>query len=461
MLDTAVLKRHKVSLADYEYKHDVENRLLMADFSTLDVTVLEEILFSSLNISVQKLAKTLEIKEEKLRTILRKLSKTGLLTLTQDLVTVDKEMRKYYESQIHKFEEEFCPGMEYLQSLLRHVPIHVLPGWYSIPRTSNNIFDSLIEKYLATPQIYARYLAEINFSEQVLAQVMHDVHKAPDCKMRADEIIEKYNLSREQFEEYLLLLEFHFACCLSYEKNGEDWEEVVTPFYEWREYQLFLRSTETPSIADSAKVVRRRPDDLGAVQDMGLILTQAKKQPISLSSGLSELAAKCKTKENDPYFEQLIAKLLQLKFLEKEANKLHMHDSAKEWLAMNLEHRGLHLYRHPLNRPLTTPLPASIVSDRSMREAEKSIERVVSSGWVYFDEFIKGVHVPLAPNSNVALKKTGKQWKYQLPSYTPEEISFIKATIFEILFEAGIVATGTHKGRDCFCVTTFGQSLFA
>ena len=461
MLDAAILKRHKVALSDYEYKRDVENRLLMAEFSALDVTVLEEILFSSLNIPIQKLAKTLEIKEEKLRPILRKLSKTRLFTLTQDLITVDKEMRKYYESQIHKFEEEFCPGMEYLQSLLRHVPIQVLPGWYSIPRTSNNIFDSLIEKYLATPQIYERYLAEINFSEPIFVQIVKEVHEAPECKMRADEIIEKYNLSHEQFEEILLLLEFHFACCLSYEKNGEDWEEIVTPFHEWREYQLYLRATETPTISDSAKVVRTRPDDLAVLQDMGLILAQAKKQPISLSGGLAELATKCKTKENDPYFQQLIAKLLQLKFLEKEANKLRMHDSAKEWLAMNLEHRGLHLYRHPLNRILTTPLPDSLVCDRSLREAEKSIQRVVSSGWVYFDEFIKGVHVPLVPNSSVALKKTGKHWKYQLPTYTPDEVSFIKATIFEILFEAGIVATGAHKGRSCFCVTTFGQSLFA
>ena len=41
--------------------------------------------------------------------------------------------------------------MEFIQLLLRKVPIDILPTWYPIPRTSNSIFDSLIEKYMKTP----------------------------------------------------------------------------------------------------------------------------------------------------------------------------------------------------------------------------------------------------------------------------------------------------------------------
>ena len=128
-------------------------------------------------------------------------------------------MRKYFESQILKFEEDFYPGIEYLQGLLRKVPIQILPTWYSIPRTSNNIFDSLIEKYLITPHTYERYLSELTFSDEILTDIVRSVHQAPEYKVRADEIIKKHHLSHEQFEEHLLLLEFHFACCLRYEKK--------------------------------------------------------------------------------------------------------------------------------------------------------------------------------------------------------------------------------------------------
>lgn len=472
MLETAAPKKHKISLSDYDYRHDIENRLLMAKFSSKDLAVLEEILYSSLNISLKKLASSLSIDESKIQTILKKLSRTGLLSVQGDLISVDKEMRKYFETQIHKFEEDFYPGIEYLQGLLRKVPIQILPTWYSIPRTSNNIFDSLVEKYLVTPQVYQRYLSEMTFSDETLSDIVRMVHSAPEYKVRAQEIIEKHDLSHEQFEEHLLLLEFHFACFLRYEKNEEDeWEEVVTPFHEWREYLLFLKETEPASIPDAEEIVRTRTEDFSFVQDISFLLNHAKKQPIAMSGDLPAksimpaLAAKCKgLKEKDPlflpYMRQLFRKLQQLEFGEIIDGHFHTRDDSKEWLSMNLEHRALHLYRHPLNRLITTSLPSALTHDKPVREAEKSIQRVLHAGWIYFDDFFKGVHVAITPDSHVTLKRSGKSWKYTLPHYTEEEQILIKATIFEWLFESAIVATGTHNERDCFCVTAFGQSLF-
>ncbi len=471
MQDTIALKKHKISLSDYDYRHDIENRLLMAKFSSKDLAVLEEILYSPLSISLKKLASNVSLKESEVRSILKKLSKTGLLTIQDDLISVDKEMRKYFEAQILKFDEEFYPGVEYLQGLLRKVPIQILPTWYSIPRTSNNIFDSLIEKYLITPHAYQRYLSELTFGNEILTQIVRDVHHAPGYKIRAQEIIEKYGLSHEQFEEDLLLLEFHFACCLRYEKNGDEWEEVVTPFHEWREYLIFLQESETSPISDPENIVRTRTEDFSFVQDISYLLTHAKKQPIPMSGDLPAknmlpiIAAKCKgLKEKDPsflpYVHQLIRKLKQLQFAEIVDGHLHMREDAQEWLSMNLEHRALHLYRHPLNRLLTVSLPEALTHDRPVREAEKSIQRVLQSGWVYFEDFLKGVHVAFSPESHVMLKKCGKSWKYTIPNYSDEEKRLIQATIFEWLFESAIVATGEHEERECFCVTSFGQSLF-
>src|ERR1700722_12485760 len=106
MLETLVPKKNKVTLADYSYQRDIENRLLMSQFTTLDLSVLEDILYSSLNISLKKLAKNLSVDEKRVRPIVQKFSQTGLLSLHDDQIVVDKEMRKYFEAQIVKFDED-------------------------------------------------------------------------------------------------------------------------------------------------------------------------------------------------------------------------------------------------------------------------------------------------------------------------------------------------------------------
>jgi DNA-binding Lrp family transcriptional regulator len=476
MVDLSSLRKNKINLEDYNYKQDIENRLLMAQFTSIDLEILEEILYSSIKIPVRKLAKSVDLDEKEVFIILKKLSETNLFTFEGDSIVVDKEMRKYFEAQALKFDPEFKPGMEFLQSILRKVPIHVLPIWYSIPRTSNNIFDSLVEKYLLTPQIFQRYLMELSFSDPILSAIVHDVYKAPDLKIYAKDLIEKYGISREQFEEYLLQLEFHFVCTLGYEKIGDEWKEIVTTLHEWREYCAFLQSTEASSISTIHEVIRRRPSDFSYIQDLSQILSMAKKQPIPLiadknnrmlpdKAALSSLIAKMEGfEENDPafidYIDRLVVKMRQLKLADIVDNRLYALESVNDFLDMRFESRAIFLYRHPLNRLISNQIPAEITTDRNLREAEKSIVRVLNSGWVYFDDFIQGVIVPLGEHSFVMLKRQGKTWKYSLPSYTEEELALIRETVLQWLFEIGVIAVGTHNGKECFCVTSFGQSLF-
>jgi hypothetical protein len=141
-------------------------------------------------------------------------------------------------------------------------------------------------------------------------------------------------------------------------------------------------------------------------------------------------------------------------------NRLYALESANDFLEMRPENRALFLHRHPLNRLISPRVPAEIVTDRNLREAEKSILRVITAGWIYFDDFVKGVIVPLGEHSIVMLKRQGKSWKYTLPSYSEEELGLIKATVLEWLFEMGVTAVGEHNGKECFSVTPFGQSLF-
>ena len=122
--------------------------------------------------------------------------------------------------------------------------------------------------------------------------------------------------------------------------------------------------------------------------------------------------------------------------------RLYALEGATDWFDMRLENRALFIYRHPLNRLISDRLPAQLCTDRHVREAEKSIIRVLYSGWVYFNDFVRGVIVPLSEDSIVMLKRQGKTWKYSLPAYTDDELALIKATVLEWLFEIGVTAVG-------------------
>ena len=474
-MEPNAIKKHKISLEDYPLKQDLENRLLMAQFTPQDLPVLEEILYSSIKVPIRKLAKNVDLTEEELLPILMKLSKSGLFSFEEDSLILDKDLRKYFEGQIGKFDPDFKPGMDYIQNLLKKVPIHVLPIWYSIPRLSNDIFESIIEKYLLTPQIFQRYLADLTFADPVLSSIMKDVYQSPELKVEGKDLIEKYNLSKEQFEEALLQLEFHLVCCLRHEKQGEEYKQIVTPFQEWKDYVHFLKSTQTNPISPKEKIERKRPDDFSYVKDLSQLLSLAKKQPFSVSeekgklapasSVTNQLTGQMKGLETNnsifsSYLHQLIAKAIQLKLAAIVDGRLHALETATDFLEMTSENQAIFLYRHPLNRQALAFIYSELLTDRTLREAEKSILRVLSSGWVYFDEFLKGVTAALNENSIISLKKQGKTWRYNLPSYSEEEIAFIRAVVLEWLFETGITAVGHVNGRECFCVTPFGQSLF-
>lgn len=447
-------RKNKISLDDYDYKRDIENRILMSRFSTLDLEVLEEIIYSPLKIPLPTLSKNLDVDEAKIIPILSNFSSVGLLTIEGDEIVIDKEMRKYFESQIVKFDVEFTPGMDFLQSLLKRVPIQVLPLWYSIPRSSNNIFDSLVEKYLLTPQIFQRYLSELHLGDPILMEMFKAIYSATDFKVLASDLMEQFHLSQEQFEENILLLEFNFVGCLGYEKIGDHWKEIVTPFQEWKEYLQFLRSTEASSIISEEMITPSFSSDFSYIEKLTTLLSWIKEHsPFCDSTGyleskeIVEILMEC-PELNEEEIPHLVDKIKLLKLADMIDHRFHLLEVANEWLNMSIENRALFIFRHPLNRLC------------NVRETEKSISRVLDKGWVYFEDFIKGVSIPLSDSSVVLLKKLGKVWKYTIPEYTEEEKVLIKRTIFEWLANVGITATGKHLGKDCFCVTSFGKSIF-
>lgn len=476
MLELNPFRKNKINLEDYDYQKDIQNRLMMANLTSTDLAALEEILCSPPTLPISQLAQELVMEEADLIKALEKLSETGLFQVKGHLLHLNKEMRKYFEAQMQKFEEGFVPGMEYLQSLLRKVPFHILLSWYPIPRTSNNIFDSLIEKYLITPQVFQRYLMELNFGNPKISAIVEDVYNAPDFMVLGKDLKKKHDLSSQEFEEILLQLEFNFVCCLVYQKIKGEWQQVVTPFYEWREYLRFLRDSRPKPIEDSKNTKVVREGDFCFVQDMTSILSFIKTNPIPLKldenerwgvekvvfKKLSAVLPKLEdTEEIHSYLSKVFQKLLFLRLAKIDGSLLKINEGADEWLAMSIENRALASYKHTLTRLDKENFKGEVASERNIREIEKTIGSVIHLGWVEFDEFMKSFSAPISDESKIILRKIGKSWKYSLPQYIEEEKRLIKKIILDWLYEAGLVSVGVYKNKVCFRVTAFGQSIFS
>lgn len=467
-------KKTKINLGDYDYQKDVDNRLLMSNFTTFDVEVLEEILNSSIEIEIDALADNLNSSTSEILPVLEKLHPSKLFDFQKDRILVNKEMRKYYEFQILKFDNDFAPSMEFFQSLLRKVPIHVQPIWYSVPRTSDNIFQSIIDKYLITPQSYRRYLNEIHFSDPIMQNIIDDVFASSNLKIRSKELREKYHLSREEFEHCMLHLEFNFICCLSYNRIENEWKEVVTPFYEWKEFLINQKINEPEPCSEHEKIEKKYPSHFSFIELLNTLLEEGKKTPLSLkkrenstffSLDPSHLHLFSQILNSpDPHFlhtqiVHAIYKLQQLRLIEFQDNLIQVLDYASDWLEMSILDQAVNLYRLPLNRHLYSHFDFSIFSDRCIREIEHSLETIsLHMKWIYFDEFTRILDAQVGKSGHTTLKRKGRHWKYALPEYSKEEYNFIHEILFERLPQSGIMEVGLLNGRNCLRLTEFGKS---
>lgn len=439
-MSTFTNRKNKINLTDYNFQRDIENRLLMAELSFVEVDVLQEIINGSLKTSIQSIADNLNINPKNLKIILDKLKKSHLFQIQGDTVLVDKEMRKYYESQIIKFDDDFKPDMEYLIGLLNKVPIHALPTWYAIPRSSDNIFQSIIEKFLITPKTYERYLQDISFDNPLHTSIVKEVFAAPDYKLKAQTLLEKFKLSREQFEEHMLFLEFSLVCCISYHKTEDHWEEVVMPFHEWRELLLFIQNSKPSVIKDFKSIEPIHKEDFGFLIKLNEFVQNLINKPFSIKEAPSELLETASS----------------LNLAKQEKQKITSTSLSKEWLEKPLIDQAIFLYRQTLNRILSDKQTAEF-SEKDFREVEKSLKRLSHGGWVYFDDFIKGSLAAVGNTQPVYLHNKGKRWKYMTPCYNENELQFIQLICCKYLAQAGMISTGLYKDKLCLCLTSFGR----
>jgi hypothetical protein len=301
------------------------------------------------------------------------------------------------------------------------VPIHILPVWYSIPRSSNNIFESIVEKYLFSPQIYERYLEEVEALDPVYSKILKDLFSSENLQIPSSVLIAKHGLTRFEFEEIMLQLEFRFVAFVCYRPDGNQWQEWVVPFYEWQQHLLFLKNTQPPPIIEgNQRVSCKRNAPFAFLKDMEIALELLKKNPLTPDSSL---APHFGLSEEDPfthsYIMKLFEKLVLIRLAAYREGSFVALDGGTDWLSLSYENRAVALYRHPQNR-----LTGSLV-------------------------FLSDDPTDKRPNKN-----------WLPPKYNESEKSMIKTVLLDSLFECGMVLPGIYEGRDCLAVTPFGKTFF-
>ncbi|MEL7431158.1 MAG: hypothetical protein AAGI90_01325 [Chlamydiota bacterium] len=458
MVHLTSLRKNKIHLQDYPYKEDIQNRLLLSHLTVTEVELLEEILFSRLEIPIAKLKKQFPaLSYEDLLENLNKLTPLGLYTLRENRVYVDKEKRKYYESQLVKFDEDFKPDMDCLSHLLKKVPIHVLPTWYSISKSSNNIFASILDKFLTTPQIYQRYCSELGYPDPVFLNIITDLFQAKHFELYASDLKKKYNLTDEAFHEYVLHFEFNFICVLGYKRIGDVWEEILTPLYEWKQFLLYQQKARPVPINNIARIDRLRSSPFAFVEDMTVLLKKAAEKPIPATpSSVQKVLGLPNTEEAQGYTKELMEKLEEVRFTSLDTH-VELRPLAKEFLLLDKEQQSLYLYRH-IHHQSSEEQPR-LLHERHQREIERSLKSFAGSDWIYFEDFVQSSMIALRDQQKIFLKqKSPKSWSYCFPEYSSEDKSII-FNYMRLLFHCSMVEIGKMHGQDCFSLTEFGRKL--
>ncbi|MEC7839558.1 MAG: hypothetical protein VX777_05930 [Chlamydiota bacterium] len=445
---TGQSRKNKIHLTDYDFESDISRRLFLNQLNLFEIEVFREVIFNSLKFPLSELAQSLETSNDKIRKALEKIEPTNLFQIENDNILVNKELRKYFETQIERFDSDFTPDIDFFHSLLHHVPIHILPTWFSIPKSSNDIFCSIVDKYLYSPKLFSKYLLELNFDDDRIPKIIDLIYQSPNLSMDVSELLEHFPMSRDELEVIILTLEFHCVCCLNYISEGDNWKQVVEPFSEWRQYQQTIRSSLCSPIENQDAVEIFREGDFPFAQDLNSILIEISESPLSLE--------KICARFGEQYANQLVNKIVSLKIGYIKNNQLHETENTVFWKdkpvqekAMSLYFSTIHFYRKKLNENNYT--------DRDIREVEKSLKPIMGKGWILLNDFIFSMIAPLGDCDEVTLCKKGRQWMYSLPDYSEDQIAFITSIVENHLFESGIVCLGTYGKEKCLCVTPFGQ----
>jgi hypothetical protein len=422
MTELSIRKKNRIRLEDYSFEEDIATRHTLTKLSPIAPALIDEILFSKKIIPIELLAHSLNSTKADILPILEKLQTLGLLDIQGEQIETSKEAKKYYEVEIQRFQEDFTPDLNFFQGLLKKVSIHHLPLWYLIPKSSNHIFGSIVEKYLQTPQTYLKHLAELK-TDPIIDLILNKLFESKEFSVSTDSLMKECGISREEFSEYLLLLEFHFACFVQYKKDDSGWVETLVPLYEWKEYLLKKRKYQNELQEDKVLPQSKEPFDF-AKKIHHFLQNPNAKDPTSTAA-------------------------LKLQFIDREMTITPL---GQKCLALEPEAIAFFIFQHR-----TTLLSHLEISERVMCEVERAIGSL--TGWVLFENFLYFSEVSLSDDTRTSLVNRGRLWRYQFPNYADYQKEFIETIVFKTLYMSGMVILGKYQGKDCFKLSSFGRRV--
>jgi hypothetical protein len=461
VLDTNNLRKIKILVDDYPHARDASLRMILHHCTQNDLKVLEEILFSSIQTTTQNLVEALNLSPSQLETSVNLFMTAGLIKNQGQILVIDKELRKFFELEIQRFEQDFEPGIDFIAQLLKKVPIHILPVWYSLPRTSTNIFESIVEKYLYTPQIYQRTISEIQTYDPLLKTIIDLLFSSDHLELDLEFLQNHLSLSPAALFDTIALLEFSLIASVGYRQDRSSYKGYLTPFSEFKHYLLHLRATECTTLAD-AQIHKITLAPFAFIEGLFTLLNCFKNKgyhyPLDRleESELKEALAE----DNLAYLdlEELMQKLVTVHLMETKNNQIALNESSYSFLSMKLESAALLLYRHPLNKPC---VHLAIPTDKAIRECEKAAVRLLGKGWVLLEEFVKGMVVPFSDEEQVHLRKKGRKWVYHLPTYTTSDQDFIHHIFTDWFEKVGVIETGFVDNKPTLRLTSLGMEIFS
>lgn len=472
MHETKTFQNHKIKLNDYDYENDIKNRLFY--ITATENEVLEEIIYQSMSFSIKTLFENLELEINDLRAILTKFQTIDFIIFKDDWITINKEQKKRIEEKVNTFNPNFKYNLDYLQTLLKKVPIGVQPLWYQLPRTSDNIFNSIIEKYLLTPTLYQRHIEEVKSLNPIYRNMIELVYSNELFRVPLCDLQRVLSIEEHEFEKHIIFLEFSFVLFKTTRNIDNKTNLYLEPLQEYKDFLLMKKTTSIKKNV-TEKIIAIRPSEFSFIEDMTLVVKLAKQHELTLD--LHEQGnTYCFTEKSynicienfknltddevsKDYLKQVVTKLEALDLIKIEELRIVVGQVACEWMQLELINRSHVTFKHPYNQVILQGLHPKIYSERLIHDIENAVAKKGHLGWIELEEFISQSMISIDKNARLQLKKVGNQYKYLFPKYTPEQENFIRTIIENFLFESSIVELGRFEGKSYFKVTSFGRYI--
>ncbi len=444
--DLQFQKKHKVDLSEYTVDQDLFFRARLAELEPAITKLLIELFYLSSKTTLPKLKNALDLTETELKYFIEKIAPFQILSLEQEIVLIDKEVKKKIECFLAKFEEDFIPGIEYFQSLLKQVPINILPTWYSLPRSCDSIFLSLKEKIFQTPTQYLRHIKEVETEIYPIQPVVQALLESFRDGLTLSDLKRLTGLDGAELDECILFLEFNFIAVLTYEEKEGRWDAQLSLPHELKNYLKKQSAIPPFTPIVQSTVVPDRGIPLTFAFDLSQVIRFAKLYPLRVASNEGSLKFDSKNLEkleatlpvSTSYLENILLRGIELELLKIVDGYITLHAQAETWLLYSIEKQALSLYK-----------VLWMQKNQSAKQSEKGLSAISDKGWVLVEEVIAFI------SSGKPVLSRGKDgFTYEIQ----DEVKLTQEHL-SILFESGLIEWGQIEKKRCLRLTELGKQI--